>query len=436
LSTPRIAFLGVCERSAIVRDGHALFWKQNLLGLKSVVISPLFPMSTKGIQIAIAIYDPAQLPKANLRFKRMGSSEEFSIGMELGGGAAEGTLEIPGQPLPVVVPKDEVGAVVSVGTASWATFLMNLPAGATITEPGRYEVFAETEGDAAMPVGDLLFLYQPAEPLTPERKQAIRALPGRPEFVEVRYACSQCQDEIRIYAALDRDAELEAGGCRWYVDVPDTFVCKCGKMRVPLIYIRESLHFPLERTGSVEGQFDFPRLFDQSTVRSTASQLAAVVGASTVEEQIQQFIAANPIVFHPFSPHKIFVKAPILSKYKTDFAIYDEFKRLILIEIERADLRLMKQDGGMGAELQHAFDQVRDWLHDVEQHRHAVLDGLGLASADVTKVRGVVIAGRDADYPAHDLNRLKWVNHDRVEFFTYDDLIAALGSLARGLETG
>lgn len=36
----------------------------------------------------------------------------------------------------------------------------------------------------------------------------------------------------------------------------------------------------------------------------------------------------------------------------------------------------MKKDGGVAAPLSHAFDQVRDWLHTVDEHRLAVLDSL------------------------------------------------------------
>ena len=39
LSPPRIAFLGVCERAALVREGHQVLWRHNLLGLRQVLVN-------------------------------------------------------------------------------------------------------------------------------------------------------------------------------------------------------------------------------------------------------------------------------------------------------------------------------------------------------------------------------------------------------------
>jgi hypothetical protein len=91
----------------------------------------------------------------------------------------------------------------------------------------------------------------------------------------------------------------------------------------------------------------------------------------------------------------------------------------------------MKKKGGIAAPLSHAFDQVRGWLHVVDEHRLAVLDSLKIERELVSVVRGVVIAGRDIGYDAQHLRKLKGADWGRITFLTYDDLLFALDALIR-----
>jgi hypothetical protein len=77
--------------------------------------------------------------------------------------------------------------------------------------------------------------------------------------------------------------------------------------------------------------------------------------------------------------------------------------------------------------------QQQAFSGEVDEHRLAVLDSLELPSAMVSKVRGVVIAGRDARNDASHLRRLKGSDQGRVTLLTYDDLTAALAALAQRL---
>ncbi len=153
------------------------------------------------------------------------------------------------------------------------------------------------------------------------------------------------------------------------------------------------------------------------------------------EEEVQEFIEENPVLLHRYSPKRIWYKAPILASYKTDIVILTHQRELVLIELEKPGTQLLKRDGGMCAELQTAFDQVRDWLHYAEDHKAAVLKEIGqLALADVTKIRGVVIAGRDKPYNVEHLRHLKWTNFgSNIEFLTYDDLMGSVVSLVRAV---
>ncbi len=89
----------------------------------------------------------------------------------------------------------------------------------------------------------------------------------------------------------------------------------------------------------------------------------------------------------------------------------------------------------MHSELNHAFDQVRDWLHVVDEHRLAVLDTLNIDRSRVSTIRGVVIAGRDVGYDAQNLRRLKGSDWGKISLLTYDDLLFSLDSLIGKIAT-
>jgi Domain of unknown function (DUF4263) len=129
----------------------------------------------------------------------------------------------------------------------------------------------------------------------------------------------------------------------------------------------------------------------------------------------------------------LFFKPAILTRFKADFAIVTPQKELVLIEIERAGTRLLRKDGGQHADLTHAIGQIHSWLHEIDEHRLAVLDSLEIPREMVSKVRGVVIAGRDSGNDASHLRRLKGSDHGRVTLLTYDDLSAGLAVLAHRL---
>jgi hypothetical protein len=107
---------------------------------------------------------------------------------------------------------------------------------------------------------------------------------------------------------------------------------------------------------------------------------------------------------------------------------------LLLIELEKPQTRILKQDGGVHSELQHAFDQVRDWLHLADEHRRAFIECIGADPKKVGAVKGVVIAGRDGGYNADHLRKLKGVDFGRIKFMSYDDLFASFEALLRALD--
>jgi hypothetical protein len=121
----------------------------------------------------------------------------------------------------------------------------------------------------------------------------------------------------------------------------------------------------------------------------------------------------------------------ILNRFVTDFVVLTPAKELLLIELEKPTTAILRKDGGIKADLQHAFDQVRGWLQRTVEHRSAVIDCLGLEPKEVSKISGVVIAGRGEGQDSEHLRRLKATDFGRVRFFTFDDLLGALIATTR-----
>jgi hypothetical protein len=174
-------------------------------------------------------------------------------------------------------------------------------------------------------------------------------------------------------------------------------------------------------------------MYEKGSLDNVLTNFRLLLNAAATEETCQVFMEQNPILLHPFSPAETFFKAPILSLRRTDFAIVNHQKELLLVELEKPSTKIMKKDGGLHSELQHAFDQVHEWLHSADEHRAAVLECIGVDRRNVGAVRAVVIAGRDAEYDPEKLRRLKGVDYGRVRLLTYDDLLAALGALVRDI---
>jgi hypothetical protein len=239
---------------------------------------------------------------------------------------------------------------------------------------------------------------------------------------------------MRIYAGLERIAEQEREGYIWYRDLPDRFRCKCGASDFSLALIRENMHALLgQRFTRLGGEVSFTRLYEQGSLQTLYDQFRHLLDADPEEEEVQKFFEQNPVLLHIFGPEKIFAKAPILTKYKTDFVILSGNGQLRLVELERPGKRLLRRGGGRTAEFTQAFDQVLHWQHELRDHRITVLDSLNLRREEVAKISGVVIIGRDTGYDRSDLLRLKSADLGGVEFFTYDDILSNLEGLIRGL---
>lgn len=426
MSSPRpdVLFLGLAERAAYVRDGNTNLFKWNVLGLKHIVLSHIYPLTLSGFSAGFAF-----LPKA------VSAGNKFWIVDESGKEAGFISLSTRNASLndPDAAINKDGPMILLLGEGWTVAFLLLGKPSIVIPAPGLYQVLCEVDGSRVV-VGQLHFAAVDAPELTQERIAAIRSDPTASKAVRIELGCNRCPTKARAYAALDRSTKSEAEGWTWYRDLPDEFVCDCGTTKMPLRYIRQNLHGLIGTTRRGTQDIDFLPLYERSSLETIRSTFAALLDSKPAEEILQQFLASNPILFHQFGALRLFSKPPILTFFVADFAVLTPNKELILVELEKTTTRLLKKDGGLASPLSHAFDQLRDWLHVFDEHRLAVLDTLKIEREEVGAIRGIVIAGRDAGYDAHHLRKLKGEDRGRVTLLTYDDLLFALAALVGRME--
>jgi hypothetical protein len=426
IESPLVAFLGVCQGSLLQTvEGSPDFWKEDLFGLTTIVPCAFFPWTLRGLRFVFATSDFTLLHNSRFRVTWPDGVTFRDFGVEL--------YRTDDPDAPFGDPPPVSGLEFS---PDWKLLIWNAPDVNFVAGRGRYKVtFHQREQERT--IGWLTLEHVPPPPLTPDRIEAIRTNPAALRHCKLLIECTECCAGITPYTALERCDDYEKKGYVWYKDLPDTFDCYCGKVRIDLTLLREHFHSILGSIPDVDGTASFtsPYHYQRSKLESLCTGFAQLLDRNPSEEEVQKFIEENQVLLSSFGARRIFRKAPILTRYKTDFALLTHNKELILIELERPGIRLMTKTGGVSAELQHPVDQVKDWLHLSEDHKGAVLAGIGnLTLADVTKIQGVVIAGRDKGYDPEHLRHLNWMDFgSNIRVMTYDHFVGLVVSWVRAM---
>lgn len=418
-----IAFLGICDRAEHIRRGHPLTWRHNIIGIKSSLLSYIFPFNLKRISLLFAIYDFVNFKKTKkTKIRILDSTDKelmnFNIQYEK----------------PIDSQTDQhIKLQISDKITEWSLFIYQIDIDVFCIKPDTFKIIVDV-GENQMPIGCFSVHYAQAPAFTPEYIAAIKSNPLASKSVRILVGCSKCSQELRAYAALERNKKFEDEGIIWFEDLPDRFKCGCQKAGVDLKYIRENLHALLNDQNKSAGVISLSRLYDDEALSNVCHQFKELIDNNPSEGNVQKFIEEYPIILQQFSPEKLFFKKPILASFITDFCILNNKKELLFIEIEKPQTSLMKKDGGIRAEMQHAMDQVRGWLNTAKEERSAVLREIDLKSEEVSNIRGVVILGRDKGYDKEKLRKLKSYNFGDVDFFTYSDILKSLTSLIRNVK--
>ncbi len=417
---PNIAFLGFSERAMHITQGPPFLWRFDLIGLRKAISSKIYPLSLKGAHLVVAIYNPRNFGEGHICIESKANNEKIPFDIKL---ETDQSIETP-------LTSSKSMEIFNTNEKSWDVFLLPLN-DVIIQHPGLFNLFL-LKGKQEFPLGTLLFGLERVEPLTPEKIAAIKSNPKALKAVRFVIGCKECNESVKCYASLDR--KKEETGYIWYEDLPDEFKCSCGKNTWDLTILRKNLHGLLVSHVDFEGNVSLTRLYEKNALDITLNDFRELIDTDPLEEAVQKFIETNPILLHTLSPQRTFWKPPILSKFVADIAVLNQKKELILIEIEKPGKKILKQDGGLTADAQRPFTQLNEWLCLIDDHRAAFLSGLNLTTADVSKIRGMVVIGRNEGYDSEHIRKLHWTDFGKCEFNTYDDMVNSLATLIRGLK--
>jgi hypothetical protein len=422
-SVPNIAFHGVTPyaQQRVAQYPGPEFGVTDLIGLCDAISCPVFPMHLAGLNLVLSVYCTQESETHEIVLRspqgedvwRVKIVTEIKIG-QFDENAPKVILESPGVWNLCIVPMSDPKV--------------------SVFYPGAYTLSSES-GAQQVPLGKIVFLEMPVQPLTPDVRAAIESNPFASEAVVYFLECDSCAKRLEVYASLDRPKNLESKGMKWYRDLDDEFTCDCAQVRIPLKWIRSNLHYYLGNTSGV-GPVSLEPIYTSNVVDDVREEFATVLSSFAQDEKrVQAFIEANPIVLSRFNPLRLFYRPPILTKYRADFVILDPSGELLFIEIERPGLRMSTAKGEPSAEFNHAFNQVSDWLDVIDDHRDAVLQCISpdLSSKSINRFTGVVILGRNSSVSASCLRSLKKQSRSRIDFLTYDDLLGSLGTISSQL---
>lgn len=303
-----------------------------------------------------------------------------------------------------------------------------------IPEPGIYKAFYIDSENKPQHISDLCFHYSRAKKLNASDLYGIRSNLLVSKSVLIELKCDNCGDSIRTYTGSERDYKSESKGCIWNEELPDFFTCKCGKMSHTLKYYKENLHTLLTQSIASKTSnkiLSQSQLYSYKAVRTIVENFLELIDNTDSENEVQRFIEGNPVLLSPLNAKRIFFKPTILGKFFTDFVIYDANHRIIFIEIESPTTALFKKNGHPTAPLNHAYDQVKDWLLEYSSHPQAILESLDLKIEDISSVKGLVIAGKlSQDDVTNYRKHIKKNENALIDFMTFDKLAASVLNLA------
>lgn len=139
------------------------------------------------------------------------------------------------------------------------------------------------------------------------------------------------------------------------------------------------------------------------------------------EQILHAFLQKNPALLCP-QHLKTWSKLP-LGAHITDFVFQDANHEYLLVELERSNLSLFRQDGHPTAEFTHAHGQIVDWKRYLEDNLQTVQRELGLVGITPNPM-GLLVMGRSSMLTEANKRKLQTMMNESPKFrvLTYDDL--------------
>ena len=141
---------------------------------------------------------------------------------------------------------------------------------------------------------------------------------------------------------------------------------------------------------------------------------------TTREEELQAFLAENPVVLSP-AAQNIYPKHKLGKEHVCDFVIERAEADYVLVEIEAASRRLFTKKGDPFHELSHAQQQVEDWLEWVSHNTSYAEQSL----PGISDPEAWVVIGRDKMLTGSQKVKLRRRNKalHHITIMTYDQLL-------------
>ena len=413
LAAPRIAIIGWCDRSTRIAGTHPAFAHINIQGLSPSRISHFFPVDLRGTTFVVGTYNVKSGDSFSVEFQHSDGSKAFDILLNLN------SIQVFDQDTAEFRQWDGTSGF----QVGWLFQTLQIENTLLILKPDSFKAVLKSGGQEQF-LGTFHLLHATLPLYSADQVAALRSDPLARRLVRLAYSCSECGAKLQVYAGLERNPQQEADGWTWFADLGEEFRCKCGKMAFSLEYLRTGLHGLLSRNLAPDDQPGgaFLREYEITKLEEDCRVFKALLEKKAPEQDIQHFLETHPVFFARFSAHRLIPKPKILTKYVADFAILNQRKELVLIEIERAETRLLTKDRQIAAELQHAVTQVTNWIQEVNDHKTAVLSSLNIELREVAVVRGIVIAGR-SPVEDEDARSLRRAFSGDVDFYTFDDLL-------------
>ena len=237
----------------------------------------------------------------------------------------------------------------------------------------------------------------------------VKALEGLQMGPEAQAAAAQC---LRDFAAES-------------VVNPDLFATVVQSMY--MASLAESLGIPSPRAR------ELLELLVDASIRlspSVIDEYIALISAQETEEAYQRFLRDNPVFLDPLAD-RVIPKQRLGLEYATDYAVQRLDGRWLLVEIEKPTTPIMTQGHDFTAEFTHAFGQVLDFQHWVD-------DNVAYAQRHmerITSPRGLLIIGLRSNLDERSQAKLRTFvdNSSRIDVFTFDDLLFAAENLYSNL---
>jgi hypothetical protein len=158
-----------------------------------------------------------------------------------------------------------------------------------------------------------------------------------------------------------------------------------------------------------------------SAFETVAKGFQELIESSVLEAPLQEYLTENPALL-TLEAARVFPKLKLGDDYITDFVLELGDQQYILVEIEAPTRMLFTKSGYTARELNHAVQQVEDWLQWVDDSAPYIRNKLpGISEPDCWVIIGRRL--RDKKLEAKWRRHQRTLARSRIVLLTYDDVL-------------